>query len=294
MNDRRLRNFNKITEIKKNNKVPSKITKKKLLEIQKDNNKYISLHDFALDYKKNVLRKYYSRFWGYEKRSHKSVKGLYLLYYVNVIIITIISVIYSMYHTKFSSSVYINILKTYLLVFVPIYIVWYKSYRKNVGELSNIIKDRRDAIRNNHLKYIETSIKFICDKFSINEDSNREKLKNKLSQEIKDYERKTTLRKLPEWGRTVIVSIISTMSTVILTERLSISEFINQQDKSVQITMLLVIFTGAYIAISKVGDKIQGKFTMNPKYIYEKILETINTYEINYILLKDENNNRDI
>ena len=80
MNDRRLRNFNKITEIKKNNKVPSKITKKKLLEIQKDNNKYISLHDFALDYKKNVLRKYYSRFWGYEKRSHKSVKGLYLLY----------------------------------------------------------------------------------------------------------------------------------------------------------------------------------------------------------------------
>lgn len=84
------------------------------------------------------------------------------------------------------------------------------------------------------------------------------------------------------------------MSTVILTERLSISEFINQQDKSVQITMLLVIFTGAYIAISKVGDKIKGKFTMNPKYIYEKILETINTYEINYILLKDENNNRDI
>lgn len=81
-----------------------------------------------------------------------------------------------MYHTKFSSSVYINILKTYLLVFVPIYIVWYKSYRKNVGELSNLIKDRRDAIRNNHLKYIETSIKFICDKFSINEDSNREKL----------------------------------------------------------------------------------------------------------------------
>lgn len=42
MNDRRLRNFNKITEIKKNNKVPSKITKKKLLEIQKDNNKYIA------------------------------------------------------------------------------------------------------------------------------------------------------------------------------------------------------------------------------------------------------------